>query len=748
MLEHFQALFGDLKGFVPVVTFPTGERKSGKEWKDWSLNDYRWFQWPVQATELVAYCQSKKKEDVYTTVGVCSDKNNKKGSIEMLNVLHCEADGARPEYFPVEPSIVNETSPGRFHLFWLLDKPTPAVKVEPLAKKVAYSQREHGADFGWATNKLMRVPGTTNTKPDYDKPKVQTTHRGLVYTLKDLKKAFGGTDVAPLTTAGITMPTKLPELNVLLQRMPSTPDIWEMYSQAPKSTPWNPNASRYKVLYKLACHLFRLKFNRDEVFVICQHSASNKYKQDGRSEAELWRDVLKAEEDVNINNIGVVFVESSVEGEVVEKQLPIEEGCVLLTEDERLKVRSNVFIDNYVRWAEEKSPMADSRYHSANAITILSTVFSQYAMGQPQFGALPLNVWFMVLGVTSRSGKTTAANLMLRMLGSIGADQDNDYELASDATQEALNITLAKRGDVSSLFHVDEAQALIGDSKGDKGYMAGMITLLTKLYDGKVPARERAVGVSTKSTPTSLVLNLLGVPGKMADNLSRDDFASGFLARFVFVLGTPKKQTRETAWLSQADKALRGKEDPDYQKLVTLMVQARMYWERKRKDNRGNKVGIWVADDAWARWNEMKYTLENEIAPKAADPEAMLPTAQRMAISVYKLACLFAMSEMTNKVKMSHMLAAMQYGEKWYDTATMMVAMVHESSWSRQVSDLVDYLGVHGKKTYSEVYRARFSNLKPREMMDLVDSGEQTGRIRITYQASKSGGQIQYLEKL
>ncbi len=743
MREYFQMLFGDLEGFVPIVTFPKSARNSKAEWKDWPLNEYQWFAWPRQVDEMIEYCEARKKEDVYTTVGVCSTTNNKKGSIPMLNVVHCDADGARPEYFAVPPTVTVQSSPDRFQLYWKLDKPTKASKVEPLAKRVSYSQREHGADFGWNLNKLLRVPGTTNTKPAYRKPRVRLRVDGPTYTVKELRKAFSGVDEAIVSTASIPMPDKLPKLNELLARLPSNTDIWEMYAQPAKPTAWNPDGSRFRVLYKLSCHLFRMKFTREEVFVLCENSANNKYAQDGRNEAELWRDVLKAEEDVNLHSRGVVFVETDVEGEVVEQFVPVTEACVLLTDKERKSIQPNAFIENYVKWAEKKTPMADVRYHRANAITILSTVFSEHGMARPQFGPLPLNIWFMVLGVTSRSGKSTAASLMLRMLAAIGHDREDDYELASDSTPEALNVSLAKRGDISSLYHVDEAQALIGDSKGGKGYMAGLITLLTKLYDGKVPARDRTMGEKTKSTPTSFTMNLLGVPGKMAESLDRDDFASGFLARFVFVIGTPKPQTRESAFLKQSEQSKKG-DDPDFHRLVGMIVRSRQYWERRHGPD-GEKAPIYVNEDAWARWNEMKYVLENEIAPATADPEAILPTAQRMAISVYKLACLFAMVDMSKTVEMNHMLNAMAHGEKWFDTSTLMASMVHESQWARMVSELVEHLQNHGRMSFGQLYRERFGNLKPREFTDVVEAAEMTGRVKVTVEITKNGN-VRYLE--
>ncbi len=675
------------------------------------------------------------------TISLCSDKSNKKAHILPPRVIHCEADKATPDLFAVRPSFQVETSPGRHHLYWQLKEPVPVAKAEMLSKRIAYSQRAHGADFGWAANKLLRVPGTTNTKPDYKRPKVKLTEHGYIYTYKEIKKKFDAVALSTPTNQEIPFPKVLPKLAGVLDKIPTSKEVLDLIYEPATSTHWNPEGSRYVVLWKLACTLFRKDFTREEVFVVCRSSANNKYEQDGRDQAELWRDVLKAEEEVKSAELGIVFVEG-VDGEdPIKVVLDVPAGVNLLTKQERKQIEPNWFIEEYVAWASSKT-LADRNYHHANAITLLSTVLSEWGYATPKHGALDLHLWFMILGVTSTSYKTTAAKLMMRVVKILGKNKEIPYELAADPTPEALSAALANRGETSNLFHVDEAQGLVSDSKGGKSYMSGFLRLLTQLYDGEVPARERIMSTSTKATKTNVTLNLLGVPGKMTEALSREDFASGFLARFIFVLGKPAPRDAKSRYMSQSPLDENREADPVIYDLAMALQLIGNKW-MKRAAKRDGKFPIRVEDDAWERWN--KFVLDmDEIAFSSADVEAVLPTAQRTTVSVHKLACLLAMAESEFTVTMKHMLTAIHYAEMWFDTMMLVTTMVSENRWAKQVTDLVEFVG-NKKVSWNSAYR-HFSGLKVREFDEIVESATQSGRITTTKE-SKGAKTVVYLQK-
>jgi hypothetical protein len=85
--------------------------------------------------------------------------------------LHCDIDDADPEAFMPPPSILWETSPGRFQGLWVVDQPIAPAVAQANSKRLTYAH--HGDKNGHSITKLLRVPGSVNTKPQYELPSVR-----------------------------------------------------------------------------------------------------------------------------------------------------------------------------------------------------------------------------------------------------------------------------------------------------------------------------------------------------------------------------------------------------------------------------------------------------------------------------------------------------------------------------------------------------------------------------------------------
>ena len=83
----------------------------------------------------------------------------------------CDIDAADPAAFRPQPSILTETSPGRYQGLWWHDKKREPQYAEAVSKHLAYA---HGGDpGGWSITKMLRLPFTFNLKPSYKKPVVR-----------------------------------------------------------------------------------------------------------------------------------------------------------------------------------------------------------------------------------------------------------------------------------------------------------------------------------------------------------------------------------------------------------------------------------------------------------------------------------------------------------------------------------------------------------------------------------------------
>lgn len=83
----------------------------------------------------------------------------------------CDMDASDPDKYEPVPSLVWETSPGRYQALWSWHKTHKPGDAEKFSKALAY---RHGGDRnGWSSTKMLRLIGSVNHKPQYDEPFVQ-----------------------------------------------------------------------------------------------------------------------------------------------------------------------------------------------------------------------------------------------------------------------------------------------------------------------------------------------------------------------------------------------------------------------------------------------------------------------------------------------------------------------------------------------------------------------------------------------
>jgi hypothetical protein len=83
----------------------------------------------------------------------------------------CDIDQGDATTFRPPPTIVIETSPGRYQGIWLFKEPADPSRAEATSKWLVYT---YGGDRnGWSITKFLRVPGTINHKPQYNRPRVR-----------------------------------------------------------------------------------------------------------------------------------------------------------------------------------------------------------------------------------------------------------------------------------------------------------------------------------------------------------------------------------------------------------------------------------------------------------------------------------------------------------------------------------------------------------------------------------------------
>ena len=720
--DFLELVLGTGAGYATIVT------KDGKG----VPTVQKFFSYPDELEEMVSYTEKFSDQDVYFSPIVYYEQRRIRENAKSVSVVYSDADTCHPSNFRIEPSVSVETSKDRWHCYWVLDGEADPQRVANIAKKIAYAHRDQGCDVsGWNPTKLLRVAGTSNLKYD-ESFTVSATTTGTVYSLEEIEEGYKDVQVDSIPElANLPMPQQTPELIKVLSKISSNRELLSLYMEEP-----SPNADMSKMLWRLELELFRQGLTAEEVFTVAKNAKCNKYHHPGRpkrldADGDLWREVQRAQQSYALPQNTVEPLE--------DEKADFEKKIDFLSASEReLVAESPTFVDKYCEWAGKKTDGA-VEYQIAGAFTILSAAFSDIGAAAPKYGKMGLNLWFMLLGETTRSRKSTSRSLMLRMLTAYERFVGYQIDIGSNATGEALVKHLAGRDKMTSLFHRDEVQGMFKEFV-TKTYMSAAADQYTELYDGKVPVMLRSTGaqnglkaLQTERAETNFIMYLMGITSKVAEILTIDYFRSGFLARFIYVVADAPERTRESEDLEQASAEATFVQDDDMESIIRSVYDSAIWWQKK-----GGPFPrpVFMSTEALDRFNRFKWEM-GDYASGHPNEESIEPSRQRLALSVWKIAVLLAMYERSERVEVRHVLIAIHYSENWFANLVRMAGAISASEWQREVDSLESLILTRGGRVrYEEAFK-KFGNKKKREFDDMIDSLHSQARINIVFEGNK-----------
>lgn len=733
-VQFFKSVYGSGKGRA-VIVLPN---YSGKP-----TNDH-WFSYPEQVQEMADFAEANKNKDVWYSPVLYESDSRSKAKGNVLSIAGADADECDPQYFRVRPTIEIETSPGRWHVYWQLDKPYDANEVAKLNRRIAQVHKHQGCDVAFVNAaKLLRVPETSNMKhpgavvivSDYD---VHT------YTLTELEEIYPATEIPDVTETGEgrAIPDGLEEYvadnrHKLTNNLPNSIGLRELlYGKYHEDR-------RSEVLWKLVNELLTMGLSDEDITAVAWGAPTNKFNgEDRRGLKGLWDTVVKAraqmeaqEMDEWDNPIG--FGEDKVKPKITEETPKLTN---FLTEEEQQIIREHTnFIDEWIQWASEKTD-SPIEYHRAAAITLLSAVFSEFGHATPKFGKLKLNIWMMILGRSTKDRKTTSRGYMNRAFRQLKTD-DYNYSLGDDVTPSGLSLALHDRANKSSVFDRDEVQGLFKELLG-QSYMAGGIEVFTKLYDGWSGGRIRATGDKKvlESVPVSFIMFMMGILEEATDVLTVTNYKSGFLTRFVYVIGK-RPENYEEPEVEQSDEEDED-DDPVFNGLINHLILNRSYWEFRIPEP-GKTIPLRAEEDAWTRHKLFRKDVER-LAGESKYAEIIGTTSERLTWTTLKLAALLAMDDRSATIKLPHMLQAIAYAGEWFDNSVEVASLVNESEWLREVNKVEQFIAAKTKVSKDTVYR-NFP-MKPREFQEIIDALIERGSIKQTPVGSRWVLEVNYDE--
>jgi len=704
---YFRFAFARAEGYACIALLRRG--KGGLE--------EHWFTLPEQFNQMVDFTDGLvgAPVDAYFCPQVFSEKVRRKEFVRACPSIWADLDECPPDVLELRPSLVTESSPGRFQALWVLDDLMEPAKAAEYSKRLAYQYASQGADrSGWDLTQLLRIPGTTNHKyRDYDKGPVVVriigdgASRG-VYREDDMLS------LPPVTMSDyerIPMPTALPVGPGLA--------IMEKHRHRLKQMDWalhadTPQGDWSKALFQLEMDCFEAGMSKEEVFVVCGDAACNKFRRNGLDPRYLWEDVCRAYGRHNENMTKLTTVSKPDTKE-------------LLSRDEAERVENvRTFVEEYIDWASSLGDAA-VQYHQGGAFIVLSALLGGSVSLPTSFGRIKPNLWFMILADTTLTRKSTAMDIAIDML----ADVDSEVIMATDGSIEGLMQGLSTRPGKPSIFLRDEFSGLI-EQMTKKDYYAGMAEVLTKLYDGKLQKRLLRKEVIEVRDP-NLIIFAGGIKTRVQQLLKFDHVSSGFIPRFLFLTAeSDASKVRPLGPPTQLDTSERDR-------LTQYLIDLRDFYTRTEEYIAGGmrleRRKHWEASltpEAWTRFGQFESQML-ELGLKSERSDLMTPLYDRLTKSALKAMLLLATvrsREESVLITLDDVLLGIKYAKGWMGYAIDVVNGIGQSATENQMTTILNNIRRNPGINRSTLMRNY--HLSAREADAVFTTLEQRGLIERT----------------
>lgn len=764
LLDFFDAVMPRTEGWTPILTKdPFG-----------NLTQFRWFAWPRQAQDMANYSLAKAGEDVYFSPFVyrrpasqTASNWARKENLLAAAVVWADGDDCPVKDLKVRPTVLVQTSQDHWQAYWRLDVEGQELSVfdwEALSRSLYLEHKDTGMDSGWHLAKKMRVPGAHNTKDKYGTP-YRVSFKlidGDVPTLSEFEEKY------PRKAAHQESPAKscpapceeeypfqlLGEINDSL--------INDLFVTEPEAN-WSSD------MYYLQCLLWEARVSLEDSFYVMRVAACNKFARDHRSDDELWvqmnRDYARWQETVASEVIDSLSDEALA-------SLIDEQGQTLRANSQGLfwhdlnfvyddeEVRKNTFVDIFTMWAQTRSQQSPRVFNEMGAVMLMASTMAKYAKIPLSFGDLGLNLFMMVLGQTTQSRKTTSLNMAKSLLRTItdqmapadpadGEAPEKSFMAPEDSTPEALTVWLAERRNECSVFARDEVQDMFGFANEQTSYMRNMVPLLTKVYDGVVPAMLRRTGENLPAVPHYLTFYGTGIFNQAAAGLTRSKIESGFVPRCLIAIDDRVDFTpgADDVFLRKGRAA--EVDDEARALLLTLMRRAIAYWDAEmagvaesKSDGKAakalfdlsdNRVNLDITPEAFVRWQRFAYDITRLAADHPVVSKELFPICERMAFSVLRVSGLLAMLDRTAVVRLDHVIKAASLANSWAANAEALVVEVCNNGLAQDIRAIESWLSTQPDRTapMSKLllkFQSRWDSL--RKVQEVIQFAQARGTLK------------------
>lgn len=778
-IEFLDAIYGDIEGYVNIVTMdPLDEEETVKS---------KFVEWPEKRDFAQRYLSMREDENTYCSVGVFTGKS-RSGDDEgaMCNVVWAEADTCPPSEFEVEPSLVVRTSRSRTHCWWVLDKAYSLAECSEVARSIYQKHRDKGCDSGWQASKLLRVPGSVNTKYGADYPVRVVENTGAVYTLDEIKAAYPVVRLEEAKKVGEAPPMCDDEQLRVIEDKLKTQSLRSMYLDEIDDgrQSWSQTAKKFQM------ELFRSTFTDNEVYQLMLRAHCNKYNPvyAGRKTKEghaipkrdnwelcTWKEVEKFSKEykdsfTHLDENGIALGDESFANAIREYQTG---EIQLLTDDEVAFIESDdnpTFVKDYIDYGRTVTDTADA-YHAALGLVTMATTIGAFGSinttGDDEQG---LRFWPLILGPSGTAHKTTAVNgaqVVIDLCGTL-IGRANSIKVASDSTIQAMKRDIAPFHNTPTYMALDEIQDKFRDIMDNRGSWNGFDAGLCKLFSGEVEMTRRITTEGVDRANAHLNVILTGIYDESIDILEMRNFKNGFLTRFT--------------WVTYIEKDNEGKSD-DKPKIAAMFNSRRKFGNSKDRDRKAqklahtlasrvnqlcrvcyktddvpdveqrlqereldvNRILLDVDDEALDRYET--WCLNVQRFDIVEDKSSIFESAfRRLCITVPQVAGMFSLMDREDGViTKTHMLNAIYYANHWVRCLLKALNDVTASHYVKQQESVMMFIRTHCDKANHAILctkvRDKFPELDEWTYKNIISSlrgrGLISGPVEIEYVRGK-----------
>lgn len=653
-------------------------------------------------------------------------------------VLYLDADRSNLDNFWSEPSIKVETSPGSFHIYFVLDSPVSMAEASTLSQRIA---RKHKMEASAGISaKLLRVPGTLNDSSEKVKDSgepflVTAESTGLVYSYADLAAEYPATPDEPkaVERADLDAPAEFPSTWDLEDRLPGYGSrLYHLLNEWDPETVGPDEANKRSERRYEAINLL-LEFEDDKgtftpeevTALVWDSKLADKFRDQGRTIQDMWRfDVLKA-----------IANQAAKDDPEVEAEPVVIHEIDLLSDDERAFVKgARTFIDEWTEDAylavHKKTPM---QYLQYNALALLSCMLSPHFAGWRDAGKTQmLNLYLLNVG-SQNSGKTEALNHMLHYVRVYDSTYDTHIDTGSSFTSSGLIKALRDRDGEAAFLHADEAAGIFKSWQQEA--FSGAKELLLQLFTTPWLPKHLLAGKdagNSENVRTYFSAYFMGTPRETFSAMTRNMLTDGTTARFIPIMAEAAKQEKDD---KLPYRTRPGDEteftDPDEKpREFGLRIQQLIKWAEKVNPEPG-ALRLPFTDEALARYTEFAWHLD--LAARGhRDEEAAAAHARRLPVNVWKISALLAAERYSDWIEVSDLLTALKFGEMSWGWMLRVLDEVADSEFTRLITDVHRWLLSRGNKVRSTVVFAKspLSPLAPKESIDVLNGMAARGIIK------------------